>query len=918
MKSFGHEGRRLLGAIVFALASLWLLLAPAAAPAAVLNYTQTVLPAYLDSKLPPSNPPPYWSGVVPRAAAFADLDGNGTVDLVVSTEGNSSAWAPGTIANIVVYDGAADGTLTRSWASYWMAGQYGTIDSLAIGDLNKDGRPDIAFPVNDFNGDGVFASFSFGNGDKTFGEPPPSLDPGGSLISVNQVLVRDVNHDGWPDLVALHRNDNYWGLGVATEHVSVFLNYEGAYTSTPDFEADTHAVAGNLGDVLALAEFGGDGNADLLLLDISDTNPRGLDFLKGRSDGTFDDAVTKVDIANIPAALLQFAVVAAAADTDGDGCNDFLVGTTTGSVWRFKGHCNDTFDKPTEIVHGPYTGGGATGKMGKILVSDFDHDGRKDIAFLGSIYLQTSPGKFTRDTTLCDNVGRWRCGFLAFRDLNGDHVPDIVATNPDLNKISVFYSHAGTPTVVTITAGGHQSANINTDFPQVMRVHVTDGAGIPVSGAAISFVPPASGPSASLFAVSGTKTDPSGNYFASAHANSTVGCYEMQIQLNGTLVDNVFELCNTLPNHLYIQSGTPQHIVTNFPFAQPLVAQVLDGSMTPVPGIIVYFSAPASGPSAKLAVDFAGFATATNVVSAVTDANGLAQVFAASNSQVGTYSVAVTAPFFASTNGVYTLTNTPMPGAAAQVLLTPASQSAVIGSQYAVPMVAQIADSAGTSVFGTGDAITFVQANNPSGAPGVLMSTGNTPCANGTAGPLTVPASFQGQATIYACANGFAGPFALRAGVQSDPNIAGVQVTLTNLLPTAGAAAASGGTPQSTPVNTLFPQALQVRVLTAGGQPAPGLYVVFTPPASGASATLSATSVMTDQNGYASVAATANGQVGSYLVTATVYGAQVAAVDFALTNAAAMSATPVPTLSQWGLLALSVLFGLAAVRRWRA
>jgi hypothetical protein len=58
--------------------------------------------------------------------------------------------------------------------------------------------------------------------------------------------------------------------------------------------------------------------------------------------------------------------------------------------------------------------------------------------------------------------------------------------------------------------------------------------------------------------------------------------------------------------------------------------------------------------------------------------------------------------------------------------------------------------------------------------------------------------------------------------------------------------------------------------------------VRFAAPASGASATLSATSVVTDGGGTASVSATANDTAGSYVVTATVAG--LAPVSFALTN----------------------------------
>ncbi|MDX2077109.1 MAG: Ig-like domain-containing protein [bacterium] len=75
-----------------------------------------------------------------------------------------------------------------------------------------------------------------------------------------------------------------------------------------------------------------------------------------------------------------------------------------------------------------------------------------------------------------------------------------------------------------------------------------------------------------------------------------------------------------------------------------------------------------------------------------------------------------------------------------------------------------------------------------------------------------------------------------------------------------------GGDNQQTPINTAFTTALTVQVNDAGGQPIEGATVTFTPPASGASAGLSQTSVLTDVNGQATITATANGEVGAYQI----------------------------------------------------
>lgn len=94
---------------------------------------------------------------------------------------------------------------------------------------------------------------------------------------------------------------------------------------------------------------------------------------------------------------------------------------------------------------------------------------------------------------------------------------------------------------------------------------------------------------------------------------------------------------------------------------------------------------------------------------------------------------------------------------------------------------------------------------------------------------------------------------------------------------------AQGGDGQSTPVLAAFTDALAVRVADAADVPLAGITVSFAAPGSGASATLSTPTAITDASGIASITATANGEAGSYAVTASVAGVA-APASFALTN----------------------------------
>ena len=100
----------------------------------------------------------------------------------------------------------------------------------------------------------------------------------------------------------------------------------------------------------------------------------------------------------------------------------------------------------------------------------------------------------------------------------------------------------------------------------------------------------------------------------------------------------------------------------------------------------------------------------------------------------------------------------------------------------------------------------------------------------------------------------------------------------------------SGGDGQSTLINSAFADPLALTVTSAFGEPVDGGEVTFTPPASGASATITG-SPAAIAGGAASVTTTANGIVGGpYNVVASASGAP--GVNFSLTNTPPLDSTP--------------------------
>jgi hypothetical protein len=136
--------------------------------------------AALDSQAPPlrfTKPRPYaWAGGYSVTAA--DLNGDGHLDLVAVNEGK-----------VGVLLGNGDGTFKRVM-KYPPGGS--SPSSLAIADVNGDGKPDILVS-NNYGAVGVL----LGNGDGRF-QPPVTYSSGGSLDY--GLAVGDLNGDGYPDV----------------------------------------------------------------------------------------------------------------------------------------------------------------------------------------------------------------------------------------------------------------------------------------------------------------------------------------------------------------------------------------------------------------------------------------------------------------------------------------------------------------------------------------------------------------------------------------------------------------------------------------------------------------------------------------------------------------------------------------------
>jgi len=203
-------------------------------------------------------------------------------------------------------------------------------------------------------------------------------------------------------------------------------------------------------------------------------------------------------------------------------------------------------------------------------------------------------------------------------------------------------------------------------------------------------------------------------------------------------------------------------------------------------------------------------------------------------------------------------------------------QSATVGATFATPLSATVTDAFGNLVAGV--TVTFMAPETGASGnfgDGMLSLTVTTNAAGiATTGLLFGANSIAGSYTVTASVTGAATP---------------ANFSLTNNPGPPALVTATGGTPQGTPINTVFATSLSATVTDASGNTVPGVNVIFTAPATGASGKFaggSATSPpeATNAQGIATAPAfSANVTQGSYNVTATVTGVALPA-NFALTN----------------------------------
>jgi len=348
---------------------------------------------------------------------FGDFNGDGLLDFA------DNDYQSG---QLTVYLGTSSNPQFAAAASYTTPDARYDGCANAVGDMTGDGKPEI---VSANCGDNTVTIY-VNNGDGTFqqGAYFAAANAGTGItpfIIPTGVTIADVNGDGHGDVIVTNNE---------SADVTVLLGNGDGTVTVPSVG---YATGGDPANSVLVADFNGDGLADIVVAD----DYYSFSYMKGYGDGTFQAAVDYYSPTPDNGQGISWDV--ASGDFNNDGFADVVLGNTC---------CDNTLGITVFLSNGDGTlqagvNYGSGGNLEYVAVADFNKDGALDIAavanttgavqvFSGVANNGTGNGTFTAGTAI--PTGDTQAERIVVADFNGDTWPDVAVASSEGSNFVVL------------------------------------------------------------------------------------------------------------------------------------------------------------------------------------------------------------------------------------------------------------------------------------------------------------------------------------------------------------------------------------------------------------------------------------------------------------------------------------------------